>query len=171
MKKKIANTCCEQTMFDSIFRKYAENIHAFLHYRYGALLNPEDKVQDAFIKLWQNCKTVTPDKAKSFLFTTANNLMLNEVKHQKVVLKYVQSKPKHHTNVTPEFLLEEAQYLEKLQNALASLTENERVTFMLNRTEGKKYKEIATLLDISVSAVEKRMYSALLKLRKQITEL
>ncbi|GER58585.1 RNA polymerase sigma factor [Patiriisocius marinus] len=171
MKKNLSNHCCEKTIFDSIFRKHAENIHKFLHYRYGSLLNPQDKVQDAFIKLWQNCKSVPPDKAKSFLFTTANNLMLNEVKHQKVVLNYVDTKPKNHTNINPEFLLEEAQYLEKLQKALTSLTENERVAFMLNRTEGKRYKEIAALLDISVSAVEKRIYSALLKLRKEIKEI
>ena len=42
---------------------------------------------------------------------------------------------------------------------------------MLNRTEGKRYKEIAALLDISVSAVEKRIYSALIKLRKEIKEI
>lgn len=171
MKKSLPNHCCEQATFDAIFRKYAETIHKFLHYKYGSLLNPQDKVQDAFIKLWQHCKTVPPEKAKSFLFTTANNLMLNEVKHQKVVLNYVRAKPKYHTNITPEFVLEEAQYLEKLQNALSSLTENERVAFMLNRTEGKRYKEIASLLDISVSAVEKRIYSALIKLKKEIKEI
>ncbi len=171
MKKSLLNNTCEQAVFDSIFRKYAETIHTFLHYKYGSVLNPEDKVQDAFIKLWQHCKKVPPEKAKSFLFTTANNLMLNEVKHQKVVLNYIQATPKHHTNINPEFILEEAQYLEKLEIALSNLTENERLAFMLNRTEGKRYKEIAALLDISVSAVEKRIYSALHKLRKEIKEI
>ena len=37
-----------------------------------------------------------------------------------------------------------------------------------NRIEGKKYREIAELLDISVKAVEKRMSLALASLRKEI---
>ncbi|MCB0436428.1 MAG: RNA polymerase subunit sigma-70, partial [Mangrovimonas sp.] len=43
--------------------------------------------------------------------------------------------------------------------------------FLLNRIEGKKFKEIAELLDISVKAVEKRIYGALAKLREDIEEI
>jgi RNA polymerase sigma-70 factor (ECF subfamily) len=118
--------------------------------------------------LWQNCAKVTPDKAKSFVFTTANNLMLNEVAHQKVVLKYAQTKPKHYTNENPEFLMQEDEYHKKLQTALSNLTEAQRTAFLMNRVEGKKFKEIAMLLDISTKAVEKRIYGALDKLRKDI---
>jgi len=38
----------------------------------------------------------------------------------------------------------------------------------MNRIEGKKYREIAEILDISVKAVEKRMSQALESLRKEI---
>jgi RNA polymerase sigma-70 factor (ECF subfamily) len=39
---------------------------------------------------------------------------------------------------------------------------------LLNRTEGKKHKEIAEILNISQKAVEKRIYGALKKIRKEI---
>ena len=42
---------------------------------------------------------------------------------------------------------------------------------MMNRVEGKRFKEIAALLDISTKAVEKRIYGALKKLREDIKEL
>lgn len=142
-----------------------------LYYKYGEQLNPQDKVQEAFIKLWQNCAKVPPSKAKSFVYTTANNLMLNAYAHQKVVLKYQQTKPRSSTNESPEFILEEKQYNEKLQNALAKLTEAQREAFLMNRTEGKRFKEIAALLGISVKAVEKRIYGALKKLKEEIEEL
>jgi RNA polymerase sigma-70 factor (ECF subfamily) len=48
------------------------------------------------------------------------------------------------------------------------LTEAERVAFLLNRVEGKRFKEVAALLGISVKAVEKRVYGALKKVRTQI---
>ena len=132
------------------------------------MFSPKDKVQEAFIKLWENCAKITPDKAKSFVFTTANNLMLNEAAHQKVVIKHSQSKPKQHTNETPEYLMLEREYYDKLQKALSNLTEAQRVAFMMNRVEGKRFKEIAELLNISTKAVEKRIYGALEKLRKDI---
>ena len=68
--------------------------------------------------------------------------MLNEAAHQKVVLKYLKEKPKHYTNETPEFIMEENEYMKKLQNAISNLTEAQRVAFLMNRIEGKKHKEI-----------------------------
>lgn len=168
MSKELYDNICEEQLFSSIFNRYSKNLHDFLYYKFGDKLNPSDKVQEAFLKLWQNCDKVSPDKAKSFVFTTANNLMLNEVAHQKVVLKYAQTKPKHYTNENPEFLMQEDEYMQKLQKALSNLTEAQRTAFMMNRIEGKKFKEIAQLLDISTKAVEKRIYGALDKLRQDI---
>ncbi|WP_299115142.1 RNA polymerase sigma factor [uncultured Winogradskyella sp.] len=171
MSKPLHQNSCEEHIYSALFKKHSKNLHDFLYYKFGSYLNPKDKVQDAFIKLWDNCAKVPPEKAKSFLFTTANNLMLNAVAHQKVVLKHHQKPQKNSTNESPEFLLEEKQYSEKLQNALEKLTEAQRVAFMMNRVEGKRFKEIAELLDISVKAVEKRIYGALKKLREDIKEL
>ncbi|WP_242135486.1 RNA polymerase sigma factor [Aestuariivivens marinum] len=171
MTKQLHDNICEEHLFSSIFNKYSKDLHDFLYYKFGDRLNPKDKVQEAFVKLWQNCAKVRPDKAKSFVFTTANNLMLNEVAHQKVVLKHQQTKPKMYTNENPEFLMQEQEYNDKLQRALSNLTEPQRVAFLMNRVEGKRFKEIAELLDISTKAVEKRIYGALDKLRKEIKEL
>lgn len=168
MSKQLHDNICNETLFSKVFTKYAEDLHNFLYYKFGDHFNPKDKVQEAFIKLWQNCKKVSPDKAKSYLYTVANNLMLNEAAHQKVVLKFQQHKPKEHTNEDPEFLMEENEYMQKLQFAISNLTEAERVAFLLNRVEGKRHKEIAELLGIGTKAVEKRIYGALKKLRKEI---
>ena len=171
MSKQLHDNVCEEHLFSSIFNKYSKNLHDFLYYKFGEDLNPKDKVQEAFIKLWQNCKKVSPEKAKSFLFTTANNLMLNEYAHQKVVLKYTKTKPKTYTNENPEFLMQENEYMQKLQKALSNLTEPQRTAFLMNRVEGKRFKEIADILDISTKAVEKRIYGALKKLREDIKEI
>lgn len=168
MSQPLQDHICEEKLFERLYKKHSKNLHDFLYYKFGEQLNPQDKVQEAFIKLWQNCSKISPNKAKSFLFTTANNLMLNAVAHQKVVLKYQKSPQKSATNESPEFVMQEKEYHQKLQNALANLTEAQRVAFLMNRVEGKRFKEIAELLDISTKAVEKRIYGALKKLRKEI---
>jgi len=171
MKKRLFENICEEAIFSKLYGKFSKDLHNFIYYKYGDHLNPEDKVQEAFIKLWENCGKIAPDKAKSFLFSVANNLTLNAIKHEKVKLKYASISQPIQTNETPEFVLEEAQYLEKYQLALSKLTEEKRVAFLLNRVDGKKHKEIAEILNISRKAVEKRIYSALEQLRVDIEEL
>jgi len=169
MSEPLQDNICDDLLFERFYKKHSKNLHDFLYYKFGDHLNPQDKMQEAFIKLWQNCSKISLPKAKSYLFTTANNLMLNAVAHQKVVLKYNTSSPqKNSTNESPEFVMQEKEYHTKLQNALANLTEAQRTAFLMNRTEGKRFKEIAELLDISTKAVEKRIYGALKKLRKDI---
>ncbi len=168
MPKDLNDHICDEQLFSKAFKSYSKDLHDFLYYKFGSHINPKDKVQEAFIKLWEKCKDVSPSKAKSFLFTVANNLTLNDLAHQKVVLKFQQTKPKSSTNENPQFLLEENEYLQKLQQAISNLTEAQRVAFLLNRIEGKKHKEIAEILNISTKAVEKRIYGALKQLRKEI---
>jgi RNA polymerase sigma-70 factor (ECF subfamily) len=171
MVKAIRDNICDEDVFSSLYSKLADNLYNFLYFKFGEEHGPSDKVQDAFIKLWQNCSKITPDKAKSYLYTTANNLMLNEVAHKKVVLKFQKIPKRTVDDQSPEYLMREKEFDEKLQKAINKLTEAQRVAFLLNRIEGKRFKEIAEILGISVKAVEKRIYGALKKLRKEINDI
>lgn len=168
LKKDLHNGVCEENLYANIYNKYAKPLHDFLYYRYGYNLNPGDKAQDAFIKLWENCKEVSAEKAKSYLYTIANNMMLNEVKHQKVVLGYQKMAPDRSNNETPEFILEKEQYHKKYQNALAKLSDEQRTAFMLSKVEGKKHKEIAEILGVTQKVVEYRIYSAFDTLKNEL---
>lgn len=163
----MSNVCQEQT-YKSIFDNYSKTIFNYLFYKYGNQEKAQDIVQEAFVKLWENCAKVSPEKAKSYLYTIANNLFLNVIKAEKVRLKYASRHKKESTNQSPEFILEEKQFKEKLENALNNLPENQRTTFLLNRIDGKKYSEIAQIEGVSVKAIEKRMHLALKSLREKI---
>ena len=122
--------------------------------------------QEAFTKLWQNCADVSPATAKGYVFKIANNLLINEYNHQKVVLKFQKIPRTDRSNESPEFLMEEKELKEKLEMAISQLPEKQRVAFLLSRIEKKTYKEIAEILKISKQAVEKRIYNALDTLRQ-----
>ena len=49
---------CDQQHFSRLYEKYAQSLSNILFYKYGALLNPSDKVQDAYIKLWENFRNM-----------------------------------------------------------------------------------------------------------------
>lgn len=161
------NVCEEQT-FSSVFKTNSKTIFNYIYYKYGNEEKAHDAVQEAFVKLWENCAKVPSAKAKSYVYTVANNLYLNVLKAEKVRLKYADQHSNSVSNESPEFVLEEKQFQEKLDDALKALPENQRTTFLLNRIDGKKYKEIAELEGVSVKAIEKRMHLALKTLREKI---
>ncbi|RDY60733.1 RNA polymerase sigma factor [Flagellimonas nanhaiensis] len=161
------NNVCEDQIFSSIFKANSKTIFNYIYYKFGNEEKAHDAVQEAFVKLWENCAKVTPEKAKSYVYTVANNLYLNVIKAEKVRLKYAKG-ANDRTNESPEFLMEEKEYQEKLDRALNALPENQRTTFLLNRIDGKKYAEIAEMEGVSVKAIEKRMHLALKSLREQI---
>lgn len=164
----ISNTC-DEIIFSEFFRNHIKALRNFLFYKFGNKDQAEDLAQDAFIKLWQNCASVPIEKAKSYVYTIANNSTLNLIAHQKVVLRFEKNfTGSDRTNENPEYILEEKQFQSKLLKAIEELNEKQRVAFLMHRIDGKKYSEIAIELGISVKAVEKRIHLALLTLRKQI---
>ncbi|PXY38971.1 RNA polymerase subunit sigma-70 [Flavobacterium cheongpyeongense] len=163
-----SNTCNE-IVFSSFFRSHIKALRNFLFYKFGNKDQAEDIAQEAFMKLWQNCSSVPVEKAKSYIYTIANNSTLNEIAHQKVILRYEKNfNTLDRTNESPEYILEEKQFQDKLLKAIGNLNEKHRVAFLMHRIDKKKYSEIALELDISVKAVEKRIHLALLNLRKEI---
>jgi RNA polymerase sigma-70 factor (family 1) len=171
MEESNSKGICEELIFSGFFKANVKSLRNYLYFKFGNEEKANDITQDSFIKLWENCKNVPVEKAKSYLYTIANNASLNEIAHQKVVLKYAQNHSnKDRTNLNPEFLIEEEQFKQKLEKAIAKLTEAQRTAFLLHRIEGKKYHEIALMLDISVKAVEKRIHGALVTLRTEIEQ-
>ena len=165
------NSVCEEKVYAGIYKDYSKDLHNYLYYKFGNQLDVTDKVQEAFIKLWDKCKEVAFEKAKGFVFMVAKNMVLNDLKHQKVVLKHQQIKPKDYTNENPEFLLEKEEFYQKYQRALSKLSEDQRTAFLLNKVEGKKHQEIADMLDITKKVVEYRIYSAFKIIKSEIKEL
>jgi RNA polymerase sigma-70 factor (family 1) len=172
MKNISLSGICEEQIFSNFFKSHVKALRNYMYYKFGNEEQAEDVTQEAFIKLWENCDKVPLDKAKSYIYTIANNTSLNHIAHQKVVLEYAKSSPGLEKNYeSPDYIIEEEQFKVKLQNAIAKLTEGQRTCFLMHHIDGKKYSEIATILDISVKAVEKRMHLALIELRKEIKNL
>ena len=160
---------CEEVHFTSVFRAYAQTLHRYLFYQTGDDSLAPDLTQEAFTRLWKNCQSVLFGKAQGYVFTIAKNLLKNRYQHQKVVLQYQQSVRTDGQAHDPQFLLEEKELAERLQQAIADLPEKQRVAFLMSRIDKMTYKEIAAALEISKQAVEKRIYNALNTLRK-VTE-
>ncbi len=158
---------CDKAVFNNIFLQWNESVQRFVLSRGISTDESLDIVQDCFIKLWQNCADLTVEHAGPFLLKVARNLSVDQYRKAQVRLKYKKHLTKGVENQDGQFLLEESEFKEKVERAIASMPEKSREVFILNRFDKKTYKEIANSLEISVKAVEKRMSKALAILAKQ----
>lgn len=162
---------CEEVNYRQLYEKHANHLRNFMYYKCGDLQQAEDHMHEAFSRMWERCTEVIFDKAKSYLFTIANRLFLNQIQHSKVVLEFEKSSSTVQNNEDPEFELRHKEFKSKLEKAISELNEGQREVFLMNRIDKLSYTEIAERLGLSVKAIEKRMGIALKTLKGQLKEL
>lgn len=154
--------------FEEVFDLYYKQVRNFLYYKTSQSALSEDVAQDAFVKLWETREKIDKSSLKAYVFTIANNLMINKLKREQLKFKFLNYSEQRNDNVTPEYLLEMQEFDKKLQDVLAKIPEGAREVFLMNRIDGLKYREIAEMLGLSMKAVEKRMSRALSILRGEL---
>lgn len=149
---------CEEAIYQNVFHQYALNIRNYILSKCGNNELAEDVVQDVFLKLWQKCTEIRFSTVKAFLYRSAENAMIDQFRHQKIVLIHQKKETISSKSAeTPQYLLEEKEFKAKLDAIINSMPEKSRVVFLMNRIEKLKYREIAERLGLSQKAVEKRM--------------
>jgi RNA polymerase sigma-70 factor (family 1) len=158
----------DESGFDQIFNQWYEPVRNFVYYKTGTMQLAEDITQDTFLKIWEKKNEIKQETVKSYLFTIANNIIINRYVHQKVSLKFNNTYQPLNLSAAPDYELEMKEFDQKLQKALSDLDEKKRTVFLMNRIDELTYNEIAENLGLTVKAIEKRMEKALAFLRKKV---
>ncbi len=131
----------------------------------------EEIVQELFSDMWIKTDLLKiKTSIKSYLFGAVRNACLNHIKHQKVEQKYVDRTRFTAQQDDATDFLELDELREKIAAALDKIPEKCREIFELNRFEGKRYKEIAEELNLSLKTVENQMGKALKIMRDELGE-
>jgi RNA polymerase sigma-70 factor (ECF subfamily) len=154
--------------YRSAFKEYYKSIRYFIYYKCSDEDLAEDIAQDTFAKLWENREKIDRKTLKAYLYTIANNLMINQMKRRQLHFKFQSTRTSLQDDKDASYALEMEQFDERLQKVLAAIPDGAREVFLMNRLEDMKYREIADRLGISIKAVEKRMSKALSVIREQL---
>lgn len=131
----------------------------------------EDIVQESFLKIWENRKSIRIEtSARNFLVTTVRNNCIDYLRRQELETSYLQYKLDLEDGAANGDIYSVVELRAMLRAALDKLPENVRVTFEKNRFEGKKYAEIAEEQQISVKTVEAHIGRALKLLRTELKD-
>jgi RNA polymerase sigma-70 factor (ECF subfamily) len=131
----------------------------------------EDIVQDTFLKLWKNRKTLELSHSfRNFLVTAVKNACIDHLRRRETESLWKERFVENRTVESPEDLQSVSELEQMLEATLARLPDNIRTTFEMNRLEGKTYAEIAEERRISVKTVESYMSRALRLLRVELKD-
>jgi len=134
----------------------------------------EDLVQEFFYNFWKNRETISLKLSlNAYLYQAIRNNALHYLEHIAVTQSYADQLKSNYQHVTPAGEQQEVE-LEELSKViyatLQQMPERCSTIFRMNRFEGKKYKEIADILSISIKTVEADMGKALQLFRKSLKE-
>ena len=160
--------------FEVLFYKYRNKVMGFARKMVPAQIDPEEIVQEVFVKVWLKKETINPDKDfQSYLFAIAKHLILDHLKS--AVNRKLYFVEEHFQQ---DLMIEDVSdgsksndKEEKLFNLLQQLPERRKEIFCLSRFEGLSYKQIAERLNISENTVDSQIRNALAFLRKEFRKM
>jgi RNA polymerase sigma-70 factor (ECF subfamily) len=161
--------------FEVLFYKYRNKIKGFVVRLIPAQIDPEEIVQEVFVKIWLKKEAINPEKDfQSYLFSIAKNLVLDHLKsavnRRLYFVEELFQQDLMIDDVNPEDPLpNEAE--DKLLCLIQQIPERRREIFCMSRFEGLSYKQIAERLKISENTVDSQIRNALSFLRKEFRKI
>jgi RNA polymerase sigma-70 factor (ECF subfamily) len=131
-------------------------------------------VDDVFIKVWKQKEAITSiSNLKVYLYTGVKNTALNYLSkkaNQLITEPFDFMHMDYKESVTPEQELINGQILHQINQAIDSLPPRCKMIFKLVRQDGLKYKEVATILNISENTVDAQMVIAVKRVSEKVSK-
>lgn len=172
--KELKSSTTQEKAFKNLVDKYKERL--YWHIRRIVLDHDDtdDVLQNTFIKVYRNIQSFNEDSA---IYTWMYRIATNEA------LSFLQKRAKFYNasndelqqkmmeNLRADTYFDGDEIQMKLQQAIATLPDKQRLVFNMKYFEELKYEDMAAILDTSVGALKASYHHAVKKIEMQLTEL
>lgn len=172
--KELKSSTTQEKAFKNLVEQYKERL--YWHIRRIVLDHDDtdDVLQNTFIKVYRNIQSFKEDSA---IYTWMYRIATNEA------LSFLQKRAKFYNTSGDELQKKMIENLKadtyfdgdeiqlKLQRAIATLPEKQRLVFNMKYFEDLKYEDMASILDTSVGALKASYHHAVKKIEIQLTAL
>lgn len=173
-------TAEQRLLIENAIRRNEKMLIQWLTKKIGDPEAARDVAQSVFMRVWAYSEKTVVENPRALIFKTAHNLALNELKQRnRFNSRHVTSTEDDGGEVldsvamsapSPEKQTSLREDVDIIMTAIDQLPARPRRAFILNRFDGLSYREIAEILQVSESSVEKYMIEALKRLRCVLTE-
>lgn len=170
----------DKSTYENLFRTYYVPLCIYAQRFLGRKELAEDIVSDTFLNIWNNRQKIEIKiSLKAYLFQAVCKNSLNHLrksKKEKLLEDQLNNNVffaealHNHGSELPSDLLFIKDLGEKIKQGVLNLPPQQQASFRLKRYEGKKNREIAEIMGLSVKTVEMHLAKAVLSLRKHLRD-
>jgi RNA polymerase sigma-70 factor, ECF subfamily len=160
--------------FQALYESFAPRIKSYMLRQGADAATAEELAQETLLAVWRKAKLYSPDKgnATTWIFTIARNLRIDRIRKERVWLALPEGHDEQASeDDDPEEVAVQRQHTNRIQEALATLSEEQRDVIVLSYIDGLSHSEIAEKLDLPLGTVKSRMRLAYQKIRESVEDL
>jgi len=164
--------------FDALLRRYERMLANYFYKQCYDRTLALDLVQETFLRILRSARRYRPEaKFRTFLFTVARNLWIDQHRSRKAAPRTVSADQPWGEDggrlgdaipsraESAETKIENLEAAQMVRHALAELPDGQREVWILAIDQSLKQREIAQVLDIPLGTVKSRMNAAVTRLR------
>ncbi len=158
--------------FDLIFKQYGDKLFGFVLTYLKSRKETEDLVQNVFLKIWENRKSLKKESSlKAYLFTIAYHNICRLFREKQIHQRFEEEMlASGEPTVNPEEQFEYRSTIRQVDRLIEKLPEKQKIIFLKSRREGKSSKEIADEMNLAPGTVDNQISAAIKFLRKNLPE-
>jgi RNA polymerase sigma-70 factor (ECF subfamily) len=160
--------------YGTLVRKYQDRLCSSLRHVCRSSADAQDAAQEAFLRAYLKLGTYSGASGfYTWLYRIAINVAMSEHRRRKAAVqresaRSVRKEALADTTHTADARILRAERVEEVQNALRSLSDEQRTILTLREIEDFDYEEIAAILSIPVGTVRSRLHRARIALREKL---
>ncbi len=157
--------------FNIIIRKYQERLYWHVRRIVISHDDADDVIQNTFIRVWNGLeKFHEASKLYTWLYRIATNEALSFLKQyrKKFIIPIVTVENILENSLESDSFFNGDEIQMKLQKAILSLPEKQRLVFNMKYFDEMKYEEMAKILNTSVGALKASYHHAVKKIEKKL---
>jgi RNA polymerase sigma-70 factor (ECF subfamily) len=162
--------------FGQLVQKYQDRLYNTMVHVVNNAEDARDVVQDAFVQAFLKLETFQQNSAfYTWLYRIAFNIAASRGRRKRPVLSVDQTRESTGEEPAdarggPSQRMEQEERRQKVQQAIATLSEEHRAIVVLREIDGCCYETIAEMLDLPIGTVRSRLHRARLQLRDVLQE-
>lgn len=160
-----------------LIQRYKNKMFGYALFMLKNRMDAEDVTQEAMIRLWKNINSFKVRAASAYIMRMTHNLCIDQIRKNSVSKKQLISLdesflelPDQDESNSPEKATHQKFVGKEIEFCIRQLPENHRAPFLLYQLQGFKYKEISTILGMSLSAVKINIMRARKKLQDDMRQ-
>lgn len=171
----MATRLSDRGFVEALFRENESDLKSYIKGKLGntRAVDVDDIVQEAFLRIAVQDESERPANPRGFLFRIARNLVFDISRRSKVRRAYAEARAAEYASNSETWTYRSAEQkvsvredLGIILQAVDDLPPQCRKVFLMQRRDGLSYAQIADLLGISQSMVQKHMSKALVRLNE-----